>query len=87
MSIYSTAFWKATSERVVSSTAGGALAAIGSGAFGVINADWQSIGSLALGAGVVSLLKALVTGAKNGTASVGGLEQPAPRYRDPNRRV
>ncbi|GAB2519360.1 holin [Paramicrobacterium agarici] len=51
-------FWKATSERVISSIAGGALAVIGAGQFGVLDADWQTIGSIALGAGVVSLLKA-----------------------------
>lgn len=53
-------FWSDTSERVVASVAGGALSVIGAGAFGVLDADWQTIASVALGTGVVSLLKALV---------------------------
>lgn len=57
--IWKKQFWKATTERVISSVAGGALAVIGADQFGVLNADWVGIGSVALGAGVVSLLKAV----------------------------
>lgn len=67
--MWSKAFWKATTERVVASTAGGALAAIGADAFGVVEADWLGIASLGLGAGVVSLLKALAVGYKDGNPS------------------
>ncbi|WP_437582740.1 holin [Paramicrobacterium sp. CJ85] len=60
-------FWKATAERVISSIAGGALAVIGAGQFGVLDADWQTIGSIALGSGVVSLLKAFAAQGATGT--------------------
>ncbi|MDR6794355.1 hypothetical protein J2X12_002908 [Pseudarthrobacter oxydans] len=72
--MFTLAFWKGTAERVVASTAGGALAAIGADSFGVIQADWQGIASLALGAGVISLLKALAAGAKDGNPSLTNAE-------------
>lgn len=62
-------FWKATAERVVASIAAGALASIGANTFGVVEADWLGITSVALGAGVVSLLKALAVGYKDGNPS------------------
>lgn len=58
--IFTAAFWADTAERVIASAAGGALAAIGADAFGVLDADWATIGSLAAGTAVVSLLKAVV---------------------------
>ena len=67
-------FWKATAERVVASVAGGALGAIGADTFGVIQADWQGIVSVALGAGVVSLLKALAFGGKDGNPTATNAE-------------
>ena len=68
------AFWKATAERVIASVAGGALAVIGADQFGVVQADWQGIASVALGAGVVSLLKALAFGASDGNPSATNAE-------------
>lgn len=58
--MFTRTFWKDAAERVVASAAGGALTVIGVGAFGVLDADWRTIASVALGTGVVSLLKALV---------------------------
>lgn len=72
--MFTKAFWRATAERVVASVAGGALAAIGSDAFGVVEADWQGIASVALGAGVVALLKALAVGYKDGNPSATNAE-------------
>lgn len=67
--MWTRAFWKATAERTVASVAGGALSAIGFDTFGVIEADWVGIASVALGAGVVALLKALAVGYKDGNPS------------------
>jgi hypothetical protein len=67
--MWSKAFWKATTERVIASIAGGALGAIGAETFGVVEADWLGIASVAAGAGVVSLLKALAVGYKDGNPS------------------
>lgn len=72
--MFTLAFWKGTLERIVASIAGGALGAIQAESFGVIEADWQGIASVALGAGVVSLLKALVAGARDGNPSLTNAE-------------
>lgn len=72
--MFTLAFWRATGERVVASIAGGALAAIGTDTFGVIQADWAGIASIALGAGVISLLKALAFGGKDGNPSATNAE-------------
>ena len=71
-------FWKATLERIVASIAGGALGAIGAETFGVIQADWAGIVSVALGAGVVALLKALAVGARDGNPSATNAELTKP---------
>jgi len=76
--MWSKAFWHGTAERVVASVAGGALAVIGGEAFGVVQADWLGIASVALGAGVVSLLKALTVGAKDGNPSATNAEVATP---------
>jgi hypothetical protein len=67
--MWTRAFWKATAERTVASVAGGALSVIGADVFGVVEADWQGIASVALGAGVVAVLKALAVGYKDGNPS------------------
>ena len=72
--MYTLAFWKAALERIIASIAGGALAVIGADTFGAIEADWQGIASVALGAGVVSLLKALAFGGKDGNPSATNAE-------------
>lgn len=72
--MWSKPFWKATTERVVASVAGGALGVIGAGAFGVVEADWLAIASIGAGAGVVSLLKALASGYKDGNPSATNAE-------------
>lgn len=72
--MFTLAFWKGTIERVVASIAGGALSVIGADVFGVVQADWVGIASVALGAGVVSLLKALAAGSKDGNPSLTSAE-------------
>jgi uncharacterized MnhB-related membrane protein len=72
--MFTLAFWKATFERIVASIAGGALSVIGADAFGAIEANWIGIASVALGAGVVSLLKALAAGSRDGNPSLTNAE-------------
>lgn len=57
--MWTAAFWKATAERVVASIAGGALSAIGTDWVDLYEMDARAVTSIALGAGLVSLLKAL----------------------------
>ena len=75
--IWTKGFWKGTAERVIASTAGGALSALGTDTFGILDVDARATLSLALGAGLVSLLKAIATGAANGTPSVASVETPS----------
>src|SRR5690242_15041637 len=73
--MFTLAFWRATLERVISSIAGGALAALGSDWFGVFDVDFGKVASVALLAGLVSLLKALLVGkATDGGPSLGNAE-------------
>ena len=73
--MFTLAFWRATLERVLSSVAGGALAALGSDALGVFDVDFGKVASVALLAGLVSLLKAIVVGkATDGGPSIGNTE-------------
>ena len=67
--MFTKAFWKATTERTVASIAGGALSVIGADTFGALEANWVGIASVAAGAGVVSLLKGLAVGYKDGNPS------------------
>ena len=76
--MWTKSFWKATAERAVASVAGGALSVIGADVFGVVEADWQGIASVALGAGVVAVLKALAVGYKDGNPSATNAETVKP---------
>ena len=75
--MWSRGFWKGTAERVIASTAGGALAVLGTDLFNVADLDGRAVLGVALGAGLVSLLKALAAGAANGTPSVASVETPS----------
>ena len=75
--MFTLGFWKGTAERVISSTAGGALAVLGTDLFNVADLDGRAVVGVALGAGLVSLLKAIATGAANGTPSVASAEIPS----------
>lgn len=72
--IWSKGFWKGAAERVVASTAGGAVAVLGADLFGAFETDWQGVLSVAVGAGIFSLLKALASTGATGTLSVLGAE-------------
>ena len=75
--IWTKGFWKGTAERVIASTAGGALAVLGTDLFNVADLDGRAVVGVALGAGLVSLLKAIATGATNDTPSVASAEIPS----------
>lgn len=67
MSIWTSAFWKATTERALASVAGGALSVLGTNAIvPAFETDWRGVVSVALGAGLVSVLKALGANSANG---------------------
>lgn len=75
--MWSPGFWKGTAERVIASTAGGALAVLGTDLFSVVDLDVKAVVGVALGAGLVSFLKAIVAGAANGTPSALSVETPS----------
>lgn len=77
MSVWSKGFWKGTVERVVASTAGAAVAALGSEMFNIVELDAMEVTGIALGAGLVSLLKALAATGLTGTASLVAAEVPS----------
>ena len=60
MFIFTKAFWAYSGERAVKTVAQAALAAIGTGALGILAIDWAGIGSIAALAGVVSILTSIV---------------------------
>lgn len=55
------AFWLQTLERALKTIAQSAVATIGADAFDVVNLDWAGVGSIALGAGVVSVLTSVAS--------------------------
>jgi hypothetical protein len=56
------AFWGDAIERCISAGAASALATLGAGQLGLLDADWGTTGSLAGMAAILSLLKSLVAG-------------------------
>ena len=60
MFIFTKAFWNYSLERAIKTVAQAGLAAIGSGALGILSIDWVGIGSIAALAGVVSVLTSIV---------------------------
>ena len=80
MSIWAGKFWKATTERAVSTAAQAALAGIGTDLVGVLDMDAVGLLSLAGGGAVLSILKSIAATAATGSPSVGGGESlDAPR--------
>jgi hypothetical protein len=64
MSIFTLAFWRAAAERAIKSAAQGALVAgIGAAGFDALHADYQTIGGLALGMSLASLLTSVASDA------------------------
>lgn len=56
MFIFTRAFWSYAGERAIKTVAQAALAVIGTGAVGILSVDWQGVVSVALMAGLVSVL-------------------------------
>lgn len=69
--MWSKAFWLAALERAIKTAAQSAILALGAGAVDVLSVPWQSVGALAAGGAVLSLLTTLATGAVTGQASAG----------------
>ena len=79
MSIWTGKFWKATTERAVSTAAQAALAGIGTDLVGVLDMDAVGLLSLAGGGAVLSILKSIAATAATGSPSAGGGETLGPR--------
>ena len=79
MSIWTGKFWKATTERAVSTAAQAALAGIGTDLVGVLDMDAVGLLSLAGGGAVLSILKSIAATAATGSPSAGGGETLEPR--------
>ncbi|MFJ4702789.1 holin [Streptomyces sp. NPDC088768] len=62
MTLFDAGFWRATTERTVRTVAQSALAVLGAGATGVLDAPWLAVLSTAGMAGVLALLTALAVG-------------------------
>lgn len=54
------AFWTDAGERVIRTMAQALLALLGTDALGIVGLDWAQMGSVAVGAGIMSLLTAIV---------------------------
>lgn len=59
MSIFSKDFWKYSGERAIKTVAQTATAFLGTGMIGVLEIDWQSLLSVSLGAGLISILTSI----------------------------
>jgi len=65
MFIFTKTFWAYAGERAVKTVAQAALAAIGTGAVGILQVDWQGVVSIALMAGLVSVLTSIANQSKS----------------------
>jgi len=54
--MFSWQFWSYAGERAIKTVAQAALAFLGSGSIGLFAIDWAGLASVALGAGLLSLL-------------------------------
>ena len=54
-------FWKLAAERAVKTVAQTAVALIGADAFNVLEFDWTALGSVSVGAGIVSILTSIAS--------------------------
>lgn len=65
MFIFTKTFWAYAGERAVKTVAQAALGAIGTGAVGILAVDWQGVVSIALMAGLVSVLTSVANQSKS----------------------
>ncbi|MFI9558888.1 holin [Nonomuraea endophytica] len=56
-------YWADTAERMIRAGTSAALGAIGTGAIGIVDIAWPTVGSIAAGAALVSLLMSIAAGA------------------------
>lgn len=59
--MFSIQFWQYAGERAIKTVAQAALAFIGTGSVGLFTIDWNSMASVSLGAGLLSILTSIVT--------------------------
>ena len=75
MSIWTTAFWRATVERAVKTSAQSAVLAIGADQLNVLELDFVTVGGFAGGGALLSVLSTLASIAVSGTPSATGAEK------------
>lgn len=67
--MFTLAFWKATGERAISTAAQSALLIFGADQMNVVSVDWPVVAGFAAGGAVLTVLKALAVGGKDGNPS------------------
>lgn len=72
--MFTLAFWKATAERAVSTSAQSALLILGADQINVVSVDWPVVAGFAAGGAVLTVIKALAFGSKDGNPSVTNAE-------------
>jgi hypothetical protein len=72
VTVFTRAFWKDTAERSISTTAQALIAVLGVDGLDWLNIDGKGIAGVAIGSGILSVLKCLAAGRVNdvGTASL-----------------
>jgi hypothetical protein len=64
-------FWGDAAERMLRAAGSAALGVIGTGAVGVVDIAWPTVGSIAAGAAAVSLIMSIVAGAGGDPSTAG----------------
>lgn len=72
--MWTTKFWRDTAERVISSAAQGAIAALGIGTPIVQELNWTLVGGMAGGLAVLTFLKCLAASGKGDPTSASFVE-------------
>lgn len=71
--MWTASFWKAAAERALKTTAQAAVAFLAVGVTGILEVDWVQLGSVAVLAGVISVLTSVGSGAiTDGSPSLSG---------------
>lgn len=78
--MWTAAFWRDTAERVATTAAAAALAALGANRLGLGAIDWPGFGSTVAGAALVALLTALVGGRRGDPDTASLLAAPRGRH-------
>ncbi|MFD9944548.1 holin [Nonomuraea sp. NPDC059023] len=64
-------FWGDATERMIGAAGTAALGVIGTGAVGILDIAWPTVGSIAGGAALVSLIMSVVAGTTTDPATAG----------------